>query len=311
MGIKNGIERLIAIYNRYGMSISRFSTIIAKDRRTLTSWIDKTTSKEPPESVKNAICAFFRYPKSIWDCSDEMFEELLEKIPEEQVRIIDKGYEGGLAYILDKEKEERFVIHPRFPGPAYRDKIVDSPYKTSTSVLAKKLRSMRSEHILEYGFVSVEWYSIESLLKFAFSPIGNPYTMEQKIQILGLVYDTFDDNYNKSLYLFDSHSTKLYGMDTAYISINPKQKILFFKMPIDSLIVEISNQVLIDRVHRYFTSMSQTPKHILRTDSPKIIAMLLECLKNRCSLLEFYEHVSLKTTYGELFANNISVDCPR
>ncbi|PAF48648.1 hypothetical protein BKH41_05090 [Helicobacter sp. 12S02232-10] len=310
MGIKNGIERLIAIYNRYGMSISKFSSVIGKDRRTLTSWIDKTTSKEPSIQVKNAICTFFRYPKNIWDCSNEEFEELLNKVPEEQVRIIDEGYEGGLAYILDKEREERFVIHPRFPGPAYRDKIIDSPYKVSTSDLAKKLRLIRSDHILEYGFRSIEWYSIESLLKFAFSPIGNPYTMEQKIQILKLVYDTFNDNYNKGLYLFDSHSTKLYGMDTAYISINPKQKILFFKMPIDSLIVEICNQVLIDRLHRYFTSMSQTPKHILRTDSPKILSILLECIKTRRTLLEFYEQVSLKTTYGELFANNISVDLP-
>ncbi|PAF46443.1 hypothetical protein BKH46_07590 [Helicobacter sp. 12S02634-8] len=308
MDTKSGIRRLIAIYNRYGMSISKFASIIKKDRRTLTAWIDKTTTKEPSAQVKHTICAFFRYPYKIWDCSDGEFELLLDAIPQEQVRIIDEGYEGGLVYILDKEQEERFVIHPRFPGPAYRDKIVNSPYKRSTSPLAQELRAQRSARILSYEFVSNEWYSLESVLRFAFCPIGNPYTKEQKIAILQLVYDTFNDNYNKGLYLFDSHTTKLYGMDTAYISINPKQKNLFFKMPIDSLIVEISNETLINRLHRYFTSMSQTPRHILRTDSPKILQLLTECIKQGTPLQDFHQQVMAKTSYGELFANNITIN---
>ncbi|PAF43832.1 hypothetical protein [Helicobacter sp. 11S03491-1] len=300
------IDRIIAIYNRYGMSISRFSQIINKDRRTLTSWIDKSTSKEPSGQVKNAICAFFRYPQNIWDCPDEEFEELLGKIPEAQVRIIDEGCDGGLAYIFDKESEERLVIHSRFPGYAYEYKIIDFLYK-DYSFFVKKFQS-QSARILNYSFRSVEWYSIESVLKFAFSRIGNFYKKDEKIRILKLVYDTFNDNYNKGLYLFDSHSTKMDGLDKIYISINNKQKILFFKIPIDWLIVEVSNPALVDRFHRYFTSMSQTPKHILRTDSPKILWILLECIQKNQTLLEFYEQVSSQTSYGSLFANNISLE---
>ena len=63
---------------------------------------------------------------------------------------------------------------------------------------------MRYELMLEHGFESIEWYSIESLLRFAFSPIGNIYSIKERLAVLDLMIESFEDNYNKSLYLFDS-----------------------------------------------------------------------------------------------------------
>ncbi len=304
----NTIEKIIAIYNRSGLSISKFATVINKDRRTLTAWIDKIITKEPSSDVKDAISKFFRYPSHLWEkeCHGLEFEELLEKIPEEEIRIIDHGYEGGLRYILEKEAGSRFVIHPQFPGPAYRDKVVSTPYKRVISAEATELKKKRYEQVSDYAFESIEWYSIEALLRFAFSQIGNFYTKSEKIEILELVHDTFYDNYNKSLYLFDSHSTKIYGMDTAYISINVKKNVMFFKMPIDSLIVEIHNKKLIHRMHRYFTSASQAPNHLNRMDAAKVLRIVKGAIVDDKSLKECYQDIDKQTPYGALFLNNIS-----
>ncbi len=304
--MKTSVDKILAILNRYGTSISHLAKIIGKDRRTVASWLDGSVQKELNLEIKTKICHFFRYPMNIWECDDKDFYNILENVPLQEIRIIDDGYEGGLRYILEQEKASRFVIQPRFPGPAYRDLIVESPYKASTSQEAKKLRQERSRRMLDYRFISFEWYSIESLLRFAFCVIGNPYTQKQKILILQTVYEAFHDNYNKHLYLFDSHSTKVFGMDTIYMSIIKDKDLMFFKMPIDSVIVEISNAMLVDKMFRHFSSKHSTPKHIPPSDSPKIIQLLLESIQNKQELSEFYRQIQQQTPYENLFASNIS-----
>jgi hypothetical protein len=100
-------------------------------------------------------------------------------------------------------------------------------------------------------------------------------------------------------------------MDTAYISINVKQNFMFFKMPIDSLIVEIQNKKLIYRMHRYFTSASQAPSHIIRTDAAKILRIIKGAIVSDKTLIECYHDIDKQTPYGALFLNNISPVEPR
>ena len=45
------LEKLIIIYQQSGLSVSKFAQIIGKDRRTLTSWIDKSVQKQPSVEV--------------------------------------------------------------------------------------------------------------------------------------------------------------------------------------------------------------------------------------------------------------------
>lgn len=301
------LEKLIAIYQNSGLSLSKFAQIIGKDRRTLTSWIDKSVAKTPPLEVCQAISTFFRYSSRIWeqDCEKDEFFSLLKALPQSEIAIIDKGYEGGLAYILEKESKRRFVIHPRFPSPAYRDKIVTFPYKFGNSSRAQSLRKIRYERMLEHSFESIEWYSIESLLRFGFCPIGNLFTIDERIRILELIIESLEDNYNKSLYFFDSYSTKLFGIDSAYLSLLPDDGLMFLKMPIDSMILEIRNTALVQRIHKHFTSPSHAPKHTQKQHSLHIVRTLMESLKNSNDLLNFYEIIADSTPYGELFANNI------
>lgn len=303
------IDKIIEIYNRSELSISKFATIVGKDRRTVTSWIDRVVQKEPSSDVLKKISSFFRYPEVIWEegCQNSDFIELLSSIPKEEIKIIDEGYLGGLKYILKHEDKERFVIHPQFPGPMYRDTTVPRVYRTQTTSEIEVFKKERTTKMLSYSFETTEWYSIKSLLSFCFSEIGNFYTKEQKIQILNLMYENFHENYNKHLYFFDSYSRKIYGLDTSYTSINIKNGVMFFKAPLESVFIEVRNKKLIERIHRHFTFGSEAPTHVNPNDATFIIKILRDAVELDLDLCSAYEQINKKTLYGRLFKNNISI----
>ncbi len=305
----NTIDKIIKIYNRSQLSISKFASIVGKDRRTVTSWIDRLAQKKPGFDVLEKISKFFRYPEQIWDenIQRDEFLELISSIPKEEIKIIDEGYVGGLKYILQHEDKERFVIHPQFPGPMYRDTTVPRVYRTQTNSNTEMFKKERIKKMLSYSFETTEWYSIKSLLNFCFSQIGNFYTKEQKIQILNLMFDNFHENYNKHLYLFDSFSRKIYGFDTIYISINIKNAVMFFKSPLDSVFIEVRNKKLIERIHRHFTYGHEAPTHVNPNDATQILKILKNAIESDFDLCKTYEKINKQTPYGGLFHNNISI----
>lgn len=310
MTFKNGIEKFIEIFKRSNLSISKFASLIQKDRRTVTSWIDNISDIEPNEDVKNKICQVFRYPDFIWEdgCSGEEFIKSISQIPQKEVRIIDDDYYGRLKYLMELEKNRRFVIQAQFPGPMYRDTAVKSIYRTKTSTEIEELKQQRIEQMIRNDYDTTEWYSIKSVLTFCFATIGNFYTKEEKIKILELIYELFNNNYNKKLFLFDSFSRKIYGMETTYISINIKQKILFFKSPIESVFIEIRNKNLVERMHKYYSSPIEAPSHVNFLESVKIIKILQDAVRYNNSLSQAYETINRTTDYGELFFHNLSTD---
>jgi len=310
MLFKTGIEKIIEIYNRSNLSISKFASMIDKDRRTVTSWIDNISISEPNKDLKDKICTLFRYPDFIWDesCHGEEFIKSISQIPQKEIRIIDDDYYGRLEYIKEFEENRRFVIQAQFPGPMYRDTAVKRIYRTKTAPEIEKLKKTRIEKMLRYDYDTTEWYSIKSILSFCFASIGNFYTKEEKIKILELIYDLFNNNYNKKLFLFDSFSRKIYGMETTYISINVTKKILFFKSPIESVFIEIRNKNLVERMHKYYSSPVEAPAHVNFLDSVKIIKILQDSLRYNNNIKQTYETINRTTDYGNLFFNNLSVD---
>ena len=310
MLFNTGLEKLKEIYTRSNLSISKFATLIKKDRRTVTSWIDHLSTVELNEEIKSTICKNFRYPDIIWDnsCTGEEFIKSITEIPQKEVRIIDEDYNGRLSYIMDLEENKRFVIQAQFPGPMYRDTAVKRIYRTTTSPEIEQLKQTRIKKMLRYDYDTTEWYSIKSILSFCFASIGNFYTKDEKIKILELIYELFHNNYNKKLFLFDSFSRKIYGTETTYISINVKKKILFFKSPIESVFIEIRNKKLVERMHKYYSSPVEAPSHVNFLESVKIIKILQDALKYNNDIKQTYETINRVTDYGELFYNNLSVD---
>ena len=109
-------------------------------------------------------------------------------------------------------------------------------------------------------------------------------------------------------FLKKSQIRKVYGMETTYISINVKQKILFFKSPIESVFIEIRNKSLVERMHKYYSSPIEAPSHVNFLESVKIIKILQDALKYGNDIKQAYEVINRQTDYGELFYNNLSID---
>ncbi|EDO9312182.1 hypothetical protein GSX24_09580, partial [Campylobacter coli] len=101
----NSKDRTQVILEKSGLSLSKFATILGKDRRTLAKFIENDTVKELDTKSKEKICEFFRYPFKIWESNENEFYTLLNQIENNEIRIIDEGYIGGLKYIFENENE--------------------------------------------------------------------------------------------------------------------------------------------------------------------------------------------------------------
>ncbi|WP_104721939.1 hypothetical protein [Helicobacter mesocricetorum] len=304
----SSMERLVEIFKKSRLSVNKFAEILHKDRRTLVSWINLKTKKELNEEIKKKICELFYYPKEIWSCEDADFFNLLHKIPTKEIKIIDDGYYGGLKYIFENENEGSLIIHPTFPNPAYRDFICPAVYKESKNEDIEFYRAKRGEKMRNYSFAVSEWYSVKSLLEFCFANIGNFYTRFQKIAILQLIIETFKDNLNKNLYFFDSYDKKIYGLDLIYTSINIKEEKMFFKAPMESLIIEICNGEFVKKLHRHYTNAKECPAHITSNVAIEALYLLLDCIERNLSFEQSCKSLIEKSLFKELFLKHLSLD---
>ncbi len=298
-------QRLSELIAHLRLSITKFAHILQKDRRTIVAWTQ--TQKELSHSVKLDICRAFRYPQEIWHCSKERFFDLLQSPSTSEVSVIDESYCASVKYIYENENEGSLIIHPSFPNPAYRDFIVPLIYKQNDSAMVDEWRKKRGEKMRAYSFSVSEWYSIKSLLEFGFSRIGNFYTKEQKLQILELMIDTFKDNLSKSLYFFDSYNQKIYGLDLFYTSINAKEQKMFFKAPLETLIVETTNAELIAKLYKHYTNAKECPPHIDPRDAVSVLELLHFCLQNDYGLLKTCHYIDQNSKYGDFFLKNINI----
>ncbi len=300
------MDRFIIIFEKSKLSMSKFATILGKDRRTLLTWIENRDKKTLSDEVKSIICSHFRYSKEIWDCDESEFYRYINEIDDSNLKIIDDGYEMLLKYIYENENEGSLILHPTFPNPAYRDFVIQSVYKDFDSQEAAKYRKKRGLKMRAYSFGASEWYSIKSLLEFCFANIGNFYTKEQKIQILELMIATFRDNLNKSIYFFDSYDKKIYGLDMFYLSLNIKEKKMFLKLPLETTIVEIKNSDLVSKIHTHYTHAKKCPAHIDPKDAVMIMELILESIKDGDDLESTCNKIDNLSSYGNLFTKVIS-----
>ena len=302
----SAMDRLIIIFEKSKLSMSKFSTILGKDRRTLLSWIENKDTKSLNDDIKSTICSYFRYYKDIWDCDESEFYRYLNELDDSSLRIIDDGYESFLKYIYENENEGSLILHPTFPNPAYRDFVIEGIYNDFDSQEASKYRQKRGLKMRAHSFWVSEWYSVKSLLEFCFANIGNFYTKEQKIQILELMIVTFRDNLNKSIYFFDSYDKKIYGLDMFYLSLNIKEKKMFLKLPLETTILEIKNSDLINKIHTHYTHAKKCPTHIDPKDAVMVMELILESLKDNDDLMTTCAKIDKFTSYGKIFTKVIS-----
>ena len=82
---------------------------------------------------------------------------------------------------------------------------------------------------------------------------------------------------------------------------------MFFKAPMESMIVEVRNAELIRKLHRHYTNAKECPPHIAPRDAVSVLELLLECLKQDFSLVQTCQYIDKNSKYGELFWRTINV----
>ncbi|XAK37580.1 hypothetical protein AAID93_08565 [Campylobacter coli] len=93
-----------------------------------------------------------------------------------------------------------------------------------------------------------------------------------------------------------------------YLSINAKENTMFFKAPLEMLLVEIKNSTLVHKIHEHYTHAKKCPAHILAQDACSIMEILLQCLKENLNIKESCEILDKKSPYGNLFKKSLSID---
>ena len=99
-------------------------------------------------------------------------------------------------YFINLEKKGRIAVYGKFPSFVYRHE--KSQY---ASTATKK----RAEQLLKKNSMSHEYYSLKSLLTFAFSPFSE-FEFQEKREILERMRSIFTKHYFKQLFFFSSES---------------------------------------------------------------------------------------------------------
>ena len=91
-----------------------------------------------------------------------------------------------------------------------------------------------------------------------------------------------------------------------YLSVNPKEKRMFLKLPLETAIVEIKNSDLVTKIHTHYTHAKKCPTHIDPKDAVMIMELILNSLKDNESLEQTCDKIDKFSPYGAIFKKAIS-----
>lgn len=114
------------------------------------------------------------------------------------------------------------MVYSSFPSPLYL------PARLQQGAWQRRLRLF-----LEGGCHTAEFYTLEGLLNFVFSPIS-PYTQADKLAVLDGYLGLFSENYRNSLTFFSQHSHQATGLVQPFADVEliPSQNLLLFPAPV-------------------------------------------------------------------------------
>lgn len=73
-----------------------------------------------------------------------------------------------------------------------------------------------------------------------------------------------------------------------YTSISKENRVLFFRLPFNTMIVEIENTNIIDIIYNCLTMIRDSKKYIKLEHTMSIIALLLESIQHNETLMQFF-----------------------
>lgn len=205
---------------------------------------------------------------------------------------IDKREEVTQAQFMEWEKEGRLIVFSTFPSIVYRN-----PRTKEEIERNKTIRNPQKSQ--------QEYYTIASLLNFAFGRIARNYKGKECLQILDRIIETFspsEPTVLKQLNFFDSASLDISGFSNLELVLKDKQIIM--RTPLKGLFVIQSSEIGRE-LSNYYSRENNIPC-IRGTDAVKILECLRTNMEKQESMESFVKEIQqFNEKYGKMIKNNI------
>jgi hypothetical protein len=164
----------------------------------------------------------------------------------------------------------------------------------------------RARRIISKEVTSSEYYTLKSLLLFAFSEVGK-CANEHKKMIVEKVIEAFKDDLRMHLCFFDSTSSKI-GDTFPNMEILVNKSLLIVDMPIPShSILEIKSKLIVKIIDAFFRNKKSFKQGSIRgNDAILLLEILKKCIEEEQSVITFYRRCKEETKHGQLILNQLS-----
>ena len=244
----------------------------------------------------------------------DFIDENVKKLGNFEVRLI--SFKNGLEYnqhILELEQGGRIGIFPFFPSYPYRPIATFNEqsilFQNTSETEKQRIQALINENIKindqrlenlkpdkknpkKAISSSTEYYTIDSFVKFLFSPFEIPLTIEQKIASLERMKSVFKNNMTSDCFFYTS--TDYYQRQYAAMEILKTHNLVYLNLPIRSAILAIKNNSFCNQLDHFVTTINMGTCFKTTNDNKEAVELLeagiiyLKTQKNLfCSFKDF------------------------
>lgn len=254
----------------------------------------------------------------------DFIDEKVRNLGSFEVKLL--SFKNGLEYnqhILELEKGGRIGIFPLFPSYPYRP-IADFNeqsvlFRNISEIEKQRIKALIDENIkindqrLEnlkpntnntIQASSIEYYTIDSFVKFLFSPFEVPLSIEQKINSLKRMKSVFEKNTSNHCFFYTS--SDFYQRQFASMEILKVNNLVYLNLPIRSAILAIRNDKFYHQLNHFFTTIKEQTCFKTTLNNEEVVELLeagLQYLKiSKSSFTNSNDFVKFR---GQLRSNNL------
>jgi hypothetical protein len=228
---------------------------------------------------------------TVLGCSfvDFLPDEVTELASFESELVFDSP-EDANDYFLEHDQQGRVVICSHFPTYIYLSPLARFKHncsKADQSVHKKRIKLLRSARSS-----TKEYYEIQALLNFIFSPFYSTFSKEDKLLIIDNYLKMFPlKNRKNQLYFFSANMQ--YRRFSTY-HLNPAKHLITMSTPLGSdCFLQIKNKIFFDRISNFLNLGADI--HLLEFEESVLLLQRLKQLlisheKLDCqAIIDFYE----------------------
>lgn len=198
--------------------------------------------------------------------------------------------EDANDYFLEHDQQGRVVICSHFPTYIYLSPL--ARFKNKCSKTEETAHKKRAKLLKSAYSSTIEYYEIQALLNFIFSPFYSTFSKEDKLLIIDNYLKMFPiKNRKNQLYFFSANMQ--YRRFSSY-HLNPAKHLITMSTPLGSdCFLQIKNKIFFDRISNFLNLDKDI--HLLEFEESVLLLQRLKRLLNsheklNCqTIIDFYK----------------------